>query len=162
MIGRVKLIVEEKQYVSANQVIGYIYVLGQKYFLTLPKVSGQVTGIKNHTHLIDTAYGQELFVLKQQVINDAKTITSNNTTTEELIVAPMDGMFYSSPTPDEPPYVDINTKVLPEQTIGLIEVMKCFYPVKFTGNKKAVITNSYVKNAIPVAAGDKLFTFTYK
>lgn len=50
----------------------------------------------------------------------------------EVLVAPMDGSFWSKPSPDQPPFVKIGTSVQVGQTIGLIEVMKTFTPVKAT------------------------------
>lgn len=42
------------------------------------------------------------------------------------IKAPMLGTFYRSPSPDEPAFVEVDSKIKPEDTIGLIEVMKLF------------------------------------
>jgi acetyl-CoA carboxylase biotin carboxyl carrier protein len=44
--------------------------------------------------------------------------------------APMLGSFYRSPTPDEPPFVEVGDRVEPGQDVGLIEVMKLFNSVK--------------------------------
>jgi len=50
----------------------------------------------------------------------------------EVLVAPMDGSFWSKPSPDQPPFVQIGDTVQVGQTIGLIEVMKTFTPIKAT------------------------------
>jgi acetyl-CoA carboxylase biotin carboxyl carrier protein len=46
------------------------------------------------------------------------------------VTAPMVGRFYSAPTPSDPPYVEVGSKVAPGATVGLIEVMKVFTSVK--------------------------------
>lgn len=49
-----------------------------------------------------------------------------------VLVAPMDGSFWSKPSPDQPPFVSIGQQIQVGQTIGLIEVMKTFTPVRAT------------------------------
>ena len=49
-----------------------------------------------------------------------------------VLAAPMDGSFWSKPSPDQPPFVEVGASVQEGQTIGLIEVMKTFTPVKAT------------------------------
>ncbi len=77
--------------------------------------------------------------------------------TGNFITAPMDGLLYLSPSPDEPPFVTVGDEIKPGQTIGLIEVMKSFYPFKFSGKTTAHITSINVKTATPVQAGEKVF-----
>ena len=51
--------------------------------------------------------------------------TPNKTSTNtEVIVSPMVGTFYRSPSPDSAPYVNIGDKVKKGQTIAIIEAMK--------------------------------------
>jgi acetyl-CoA carboxylase biotin carboxyl carrier protein len=42
------------------------------------------------------------------------------------IAAPLSGVFYPSPSPAEPPYVQVGDEVAPGQVVGLIEAMKVF------------------------------------
>jgi acetyl-CoA carboxylase biotin carboxyl carrier protein len=44
--------------------------------------------------------------------------------------APMLGAFYRSPSPGEPPFVQIGQHVKPDDTVCLIEVMKLFNSIK--------------------------------
>lgn len=73
------------------------------------------------------------------------------------ILSPMDGMFYLSPSPAEPPFVAIGQILAPGQMIGLIEVMKCFYPVKYQGIVPATITAVLIGNATAVSCGTRIF-----
>ncbi|RME02598.1 MAG: biotin carboxyl carrier domain-containing protein [Planctomycetota bacterium] len=45
----------------------------------------------------------------------------------------MDGIFYRRPKPDQPPFVEQGQRIRRGDTVGLIEVMKTFYPVVFEG-----------------------------
>ena len=46
------------------------------------------------------------------------------------ILAPLPGIFYRRPSPDEPFFVEEGTSVLSGATIGLVEAMKQFFPVE--------------------------------
>ncbi len=44
--------------------------------------------------------------------------------------APMSGVFYRSPAPDQPPYVNIGDLVKKKQILALLETMKVFQKIK--------------------------------
>lgn len=48
------------------------------------------------------------------------------------ICAPMVGTFYASPAPDEPPFVQVGTRVTKGMPLCIIEVMKLFTTVEAT------------------------------
>lgn len=52
--------------------------------------------------------------------------------------APMSGIFYRRPAPDEPAYVEIGDPVKKKQVIGLLETMKVFQKIKCPANGKVV------------------------
>jgi biotin carboxyl carrier protein len=47
------------------------------------------------------------------------------------VASPTHGTFYRKPSPDSPNYVEVGDEVSPGQTLGLVEVMKCFSPITF-------------------------------
>ena len=44
--------------------------------------------------------------------------------------APMSGVFYRSPAPDQPAYVEVGDVVKKKQVLGLLETMKVFQKIK--------------------------------
>ena len=44
--------------------------------------------------------------------------------------APMSGVFYRSPAPDQPAYVAVGDVVKKKQVLGLLETMKVFQKIK--------------------------------
>lgn len=46
------------------------------------------------------------------------------------VKAPMSGVFYRNPSPEEPPYVEMGTEVMKKQVLGLLETMKVFQKIK--------------------------------
>ena len=54
----------------------------------------------------------------------------NATSKRVEVKAPMSGVFYRHPGPDEPPYVQVGDKVKKKQVLALLETMKVFQKVK--------------------------------
>lgn len=73
----------------------------------------------------------------------------------ELILSPMPGTFYQSPSPEEPYYAEVGTVVSEEDTLCLIEAMKIFNPVK--SDFSCEILEIFVKNATAVEFEQPLF-----
>ncbi len=70
------------------------------------------------------------------------------------IVSPLAGTFYRSPSPAEPPFVEIGAEVTEETVVGLVEAMKLFHEVK--AERKGVIRTFAVQNAGMVEQGGAL------
>jgi len=60
------------------------------------------------------------------------------------IVAPLTGVFYRSPSPTVPPYVEIGDRVEPDTVVGLIETMKIFNEIlaERTGHIAAILAET--------------------
>lgn len=52
--------------------------------------------------------------------------------------APMSGVFYRTPAPDQPPYVKVGDVVKKKQVLGLLETMKVFQKIKSPSNGTVV------------------------
>lgn len=73
----------------------------------------------------------------------------------ETVEAPMPGVFYRRPNPDEDFYVEEGEAVSEGDTIGLIGVMKNFHDV--TAPTNGTIVNILAENEQEIEAGDVLF-----
>lgn len=71
------------------------------------------------------------------------------------IKSPTVGTFYASPSPDEPAFVQVGSKVTPDSIVCLIEAMKVFnqIPAEVSGTITAIL----VKNGDAVEFGQPLF-----
>jgi acetyl-CoA carboxylase biotin carboxyl carrier protein len=71
------------------------------------------------------------------------------------VVAPMVGTFYRASSPDNPPYVEMGTRVEPGQTLCIIEAMKIMneIPSEVSGSIRKIL----VENGQPVEFGQTLF-----
>ena len=73
------------------------------------------------------------------VITAASAASSSNS-----ITAPLTGIFYRSPSPQAPPFVQVGSIVAAGDVIGLIEAMKLFNEIRSTksGKVRSIIADS--------------------
>ena len=71
------------------------------------------------------------------------------------ILSPMVGTFYQSPSPDEPAYVQVGTKVSGEQVVCIVEAMKLFNEIE--AEVDGEIAEILVKDGQLVEYGQPLF-----
>ncbi|MGG1658235.1 acetyl-CoA carboxylase [Brevibacillus sp. NRS-1366] len=70
------------------------------------------------------------------------------------IVAPIPGVFYRKPSPDQDVYVQEGQIVKPGDTVGMIEVMKNFYEIK--AEEEGIIERFVVESEELVDAGQEI------
>ncbi|MBO1531081.1 acetyl-CoA carboxylase biotin carboxyl carrier protein [Psychrobacter sp. F1192] len=71
--------------------------------------------------------------------------------------APMVGVFYSAPSPNDPPYVKVGQKVQAGDTLGIIEAMKIMNPLEAT--QSGVIDEILVDNSEVVQFGQPVIRY---
>ncbi|WP_435176393.1 acetyl-CoA carboxylase [Halorussus sp. AFM4] len=70
------------------------------------------------------------------------------------IEAPMPGVFYRRPDPDEPVYAEEGDRVEAGDVVAIIGVMKNFHDVE--ADQDGVVSEFFVENEQEVEAGDEL------
>ena len=68
------------------------------------------------------------------------------------VLAPMAGVFYRRPAPDQPPYVKVGDEVKKKQVLALLETMKVFQKVKSPAS--GTVVEILVDNETPVMDED--------
>lgn len=71
------------------------------------------------------------------------------------VTSPMVGTFYSSPSPDDPPFVKVGDKIEKYTIVCVIEAMKVMNEVK--AGVSGTIVEVLAENGHPVEFGTKLF-----
>ena len=71
--------------------------------------------------------------------------------------SPMVGVFYSAPSPNDPPFVKVGQKVQAGDQLGIIEAMKIMNPIEAT--QSGVIEEILVKNGEVIQFGQPLFRY---
>ncbi len=69
--------------------------------------------------------------------------------------APMSGVFYRQPGPEDAPYVELGDTVKKKQILALLETMKVFQKVKSPANGK--IVEIIPENETPLKDDDLIF-----
>lgn len=77
------------------------------------------------------------------------------TTKRVEVRAPMSGVFYRKPAPDQPVYVEVGDTVKKKQVLGLLETMKVFQKIKCPVNGKVV--EILVESETPLKDDDLMF-----
>ncbi len=70
------------------------------------------------------------------------------------IVAPVSGVFYQRPSPGEPPFKAVGEAVSVGETVGLIEVMKTFFPLE--AETAGRLVRFVAKDNVEIETGDPL------
>ena len=71
--------------------------------------------------------------------------------------SPMVGVFYSAPSPNDPPFVKVGQKVQAGDTLGIIEAMKIMNPLEAT--QSGVIDEILVDNSEVVQFGQPVIRY---
>ena len=87
--------------------------------------------------------------------NQEEPQENNEEVDGELVLAPLVGVFYSAPSPEDKPYVQVGDKVKEGQVLCLIEAMKMMSEI--TSPKDGVIKSIYAKNQDVVGFEEQLF-----
>ena len=75
----------------------------------------------------------------------------------KLETSPMVGVFYSAPSPNDPPCVKVGQKVEAGDTLGIIEAMKIMNPLEAT--QSGIIEEILVSNAEVVEFGQPVIRY---
>lgn len=86
---------------------------------------------------------------------NAATAPSNESDPATFITSPMVGTFYSSPSPENPPYANIGDKVSTDTIVCIIEAMKIMNEIQ--AEHSGTIAEVLVENGQPVEYGQRLF-----
>lgn len=91
------------------------------------------------------------------VATPAPPPASATTPSGKLETSPMVGVFYSAPSPNDPPFVKVGQKVEAGDTLGIIEAMKIMNPLEAT--QSGIIEEILVNNAEVVEFGQPVIRY---
>jgi len=158
-VGRFTASVGEGDVVGPGGSIGRLNVMNSQYVLRVPAgVSGVVSFVAPRS---GTGYQEPLVVLQSLSVSIDGKVGSGPEAHEGgagglEIRSPIDGIFYCRPSPEDPPFVSAGDEVVLGQTLGLIEVMKTFNPVKLEGvgmPDRATVLRVCVRDQEEVSSG---------
>jgi acetyl-CoA carboxylase biotin carboxyl carrier protein len=71
------------------------------------------------------------------------------------ITSPIVGIFYSAPSPDAPPFVEVGSPVKKGQVLCIVEAMKLMNEIE--SDTDGIVSEILVENGQPVEYGEPLF-----
>ncbi len=149
---------ERGQTLDAGASLGTLESLGRRRSLRLPEDLGGVAG-SGPGEPRGVGWREELLVLQLEDAGVDEAATSAPLL-EGAFLSPGAGRFHRKPDPESPPFLDEGDKVVPGSTLGLLEVMKTFHPVKYEAgpglSADAKVVRFLVKDGDGVDAGDPL------
>lgn len=131
--GRTSLSVTVGATLSAGAVIGTLDQLRTRYQLALPSSVPlvRVAAIESGTHQASVPYNGAVIActeLRAGIVGEEADAEERSAADFEFR-SPMAGQLYLRPSPDEEPFVEPGDVVSSGDQIGLVEVMKFFYPL---------------------------------
>lgn len=72
-----------------------------------------------------------------------------------FVTSPMVGTFYTTPSPEDPPFVKVGDRIESDSVVCIVEAMKVMNEVK--AGVSGVVSEVLVENGHPVEFGSKLF-----
>jgi acetyl-CoA carboxylase biotin carboxyl carrier protein len=107
----------------------------------------------------DPNEGETRFVVKKQaaaqIKNESAAPASEKQNDKETIKSPITGIFYQSPSPSSPAFVNVGDVVEIGKPLCIIEAMKVMNEIKAAA--KAKIVKIVAENGKPVNSGQDLF-----
>ena len=99
------------------------------------------------------------FIQKQPVANSSPVATTStepaeNQTSDQSIVSPMVGTFYSAPSPTAKPFVTVGQKINQGDTVGIIEAMKIMNQIE--ADQSGTVVEILIKDGEAVEFGQPL------
>ena len=99
------------------------------------------------------------FIQQQPVTNSAPVATTSaepaeNQTSDQSIVSPMVGTFYSAPSPTAKPFVTVGQKINQGDTVGIIEAMKIMNQIE--ADQSGTVVEILIKDGEAVEFGQPL------
>ncbi len=92
-------------------------------------------------------------------VPDSPTVAATSAVPEgDPVPTPLGGVFYRSPTPEAPSFVEVGDVVGPETVIGLVETMKLFNEI--TAGSSGRVTSVVATNGQMLKAGDPILFIT--
>ena len=98
---------------------------------------------------------QNVPISSENQISSSTTEKIESATEGEDLLSPMPGTFYSSPTPDDPPFVTVGSKVVKGQTLCIIEAMKIMNEIE--SEIDGTVSEIFIENSDPIEYNQPLF-----
>ncbi len=112
---------------------------------------------ENYIHLTRNVAVQTVALPQANTAVSAPSAPTPKTPSGKVETSPMVGVFYSAPSPNDPPFVKVGQKVEAGDQLGIIEAMKIMNPLEAT--QSGIIEEILVSNADVVQFGQPVIRY---
>lgn len=169
-VGEVRLLVGVGDVLMPGSVFGTLNQLGAVSQLRVPKgVQGQVRACATSQQgqaQIYAAFQSPLLVVDPAMNQDLAQGTGQAAASAhaggQSFVSPSSGRFYRRPSPDKAAFLEEGQIIEQGQTIGMLEIMKTFTRIPFSGDdlpQKVKVTQIVAQDEDELSSGDVIFHF---
>ena len=154
--GWFRRVVEPDHLVAPGDALGELEIIGRTARVVAPAVRGIVQlPVLDRRRAV--GYGDVLVRLTGELsLAVAASVAAAEIAAHGPVFrAPTSGRFYGRPSPDKPAFVEPGRELAPGTTICLLEVMKTFHRVTYSGDRVRV-KQVLVADGADVNAGDPL------
>lgn len=155
VIGRVSLLSALPKVLVEDSVIGTVNTLRTTRALLMPKGGPWILRkrlLKERDQGLDVGTPLLEIALWEVVSGTPEAVDAESD--KQTWDSPMAGQFYLRPAPDQPAFIQIGDIVETGTQIGLVEVMKFFYPLNFELEGRWKITDIIAQDSTSLDAGD--------
>jgi biotin carboxyl carrier protein len=147
-VGQIVFLIDDNETVEANDVVAEISILGVRHQLIAPAdVRHRINYCENIKLGSKLDYQKAIASLVVASSNDiCVTDNTKQSASDNCVLSPQAGRFYHRPSPDADAFVVADETISAGKTIGLLEVMKTFSPVKWNpalGNPQTAVVRKY-------------------
>ncbi len=107
----------------------------------------------------NTSREDKIFYENEETTESNNELNKENKLEDEagykIVKSPLVGMFYTAPTEEGVPFVNVGDTVKTGQTLAIVEAMKLMNDIE--SDFDGVVKKIYVKNGAPVEYGQPLF-----
>ncbi len=136
-VGLFRASVDLGESIEGGMCLGSLQILSRRYSVLAPRgVQGRIVGPKTAATR-SVGYGEPLFELGTPIHDAISGAATSPGAMQEApgeatcaVCTPIDGIFYLRASPDSEPFVNVGDPVARGQTLGLVEVMKTFNPIR--------------------------------
>ncbi len=149
--------IEPDHLIAPGDTIGELEVLGRLARVIAPRVRG-IARLPSLELRRAVGYGELLVRIDTEAaIGAAAAVAPEEARADAALVfrSPTSGRFYVRPSPDKPAFVEAGKELTAGSTVCLLEVMKTFHRVAYTG-ERARVQRVLVADGTDVNAGDPL------
>jgi len=165
-LGGFTTAVHAGQLVRGGELLGHLSVLQRRYPVRMPAAAPTLRVVEVLAETRDAPVSYRGALLQLEPLTELDEGGAAGTAPEAVhadlgaeavaVRSPVDGQFYRQPSPDDPPFAEVDDVVEDGHVVGLVEVMKFFYEVTFEAPARDTtyrVARFEADDASPVASG---------